>query len=352
MTNTTGSTWTFAVTMAPGDTATATFSAVVSATDTADVVNTATITTGICTGSNTCTSTVTNPVPNFSVHKTDVPGDTQPVTPGATVPYTVTIHNTGDGAGHAVITDTLPSNLTISGTPDCATSGADTCTVTNTTGGTWTFAVTMAAGDSATVTFSAVVSATDTADVVNTATITTGPCNGDNTCTSKVTNPVPNFSVLKTDVPGNNQPVTPGATVPYTVAIHNTGDGAGSAVITDTLPSNLTISGTPDCATSGADTCTVTNTTGSTWTFAVTMAAGDTATVTFSAVVSSTDTADVVNTAAVTTGAVQWVQHLHLDGDQPGAGLHRAQDGRAGEQPPGHAGCPPHPLHRRHQERR
>ena len=76
------------------------------------------------TGDGVAAECVTVTTPNFSLHKTDVPGDTQPVTPGATIPYTVTIHNTGNGPGSAVITDTLPSNLTISGTPDCATSGS------------------------------------------------------------------------------------------------------------------------------------------------------------------------------------------------------------------------------------
>ncbi len=300
--NPSGSTWTFSVTLVPGNTATVTFSAVVSATDTADVVNTAAITTGRCIGDNICTSTVTNPVPNFSVHKTNVPGDGNPVVPGATVPYTVTIQNTGDGAGIAVITDTLPSNLTITGTPTCAVAGGDACTVANPSGSTWTFSVGLAAGNTATVTFSAVVSATDTADVVNTATVTTGPCNADNACTSTVTNPVPDFTVTKTDVPGNNQTVAPGATIPYTVAIKNVGDGAGSATITDTLPSSLTIQGKPTCAVTGSDTCTVTNTTGSTWTFVVTLASGDTATVTFSAVLAASATGTVANTATITTG--------------------------------------------------
>ncbi len=56
---------------------------------------------------------VTVTEPNFSVHKTDVPGDGLPVTPGSTVPYTVAIRNVGDGVGDATVTDTLPSYLTL-----------------------------------------------------------------------------------------------------------------------------------------------------------------------------------------------------------------------------------------------
>jgi fimbrial isopeptide formation D2 family protein len=194
------------VNLAAGDTATITFSAVLDKTDTADVVNTASIKTGVCNPNAAptlpadlkghavtiqCSSTVTNPVPDFTVTKTDTPGNGQSVTAGSVIPYTVAIKNVGDGAGSATITDTLPSNLTIKGTPTCAVTSPDTCTVTNTTGSTWTFAVALAAGDSATVTFSATVAAGATGTVTNTATITTGPCNTSSGCSSTVSNPIP-----------------------------------------------------------------------------------------------------------------------------------------------------------------
>jgi fimbrial isopeptide formation D2 family protein/uncharacterized repeat protein (TIGR01451 family) len=302
-----GSTLTFTVNMGAGDTATATFSAVVSATDTADVVNTAHITSGPCNpDTSVCSSTVTNPVPNFTVNKTDTPGDGNSVTPGATVPYTVTVQNTGDGAGSVTVSDPLPSNLTPTGTPSCSLNTghntADTCSA-GFSGSSLTITATLAGGDTATVHFSAIVSATDTANVVNTATITQGPCNGDNTCSSTVTNPVPNFTVTKSDVPGNGQPVAPGSTIPYTVLIHNNGGGSGTATITDTLPSNLTLASSPapGCAATSPDTCVVGGS-GSTLTFTVNLAAGHSATATFSAVVSATNTADVVNTATITNG--------------------------------------------------
>ena len=85
------------------------------------------------------------------------------------------------------------------------------------------------------------MSKTDTANVKNTATITTGPCIPSSQCTSTVTNPVPNFTVKKTDVPGTGKPVVPGATIPYTVTVTNTGSGAGSAVLKDPLASNLAL---------------------------------------------------------------------------------------------------------------
>jgi fimbrial isopeptide formation D2 family protein len=261
--------------------------------------------------------TVTDPF--FTITKTNVPGDGNPVTPGSTIPYTVTIANTGDGVGTAVVTDPIPSNLTVQGTPVCAVtnSGTDTCTITPPVSGTtWTFTVTLAAGDTAKVTFSAKVASADTADVVNTATITSGnPCGSSQAavkshlasdpCSSTVTNPVPDFTVTKTNTPGNNTTVAPGTVIPYSVAIKNVGDGSGSATVSDPLPSTLTVQGTPACAVTNStkDTCSITApTSGSTWTFAVTLAAGYTATVTFNAQLAASATGSVVNTATITTG--------------------------------------------------
>jgi len=112
----------------------------------------------------------------------------------------------------------------------------------------------------------------------------------------------PDFTVLKTDVPGTGLPVNPGATIPYTVLISNVGSGPGNATVTDNAPSNLTVTGSPLCGTlTGSDTCSVSGS-GNDWTISVFLGKGDSVAVTFSGVVSSTDTTDVVNTAAITTG--------------------------------------------------
>ena len=300
----TGSLVTIHVTLAAGHSVKVTFTAKVSATDTTNVKNTAVITTGPCIAPNHCTSTVTNPVPNFTVKKTDVPGTGKPVVPGSTIPYTITVKNTGSGAGSAVLGDTIASNLAITAaTLKCATVAAtDACTAT-VTGAQVTIHVTLAAGHSVKVTFTAKVSATDTTNVKNTAVITTGPCIAPNHCTSTVTNPVPNFTVKKTDVPGTGKPVVPGSTIPYTITVKNTGSGAGSAVLGDTIASNLAITAaTLKCATVAAtDACTAT-VTGAQVTIHVTLAAGHSVKVTFTAKVSATDTTNVKNTAVITTG--------------------------------------------------
>ena len=162
--------------------------------------------------------------PFFSVTKTDVPGDGMPVTPGSTIPYTITIKNIGDGSGSATISDPLPSTLTVQGTPACAVtdSTTDTCTVTAPASGgtTWTFAVTLAAGHTATVTFSALLAASATGTVVNTATITMGPCNPTSGCSSTVTNPI-----IVTTTPTTLPPVPKPPVVAFTGA-----DIAGVAI--------------------------------------------------------------------------------------------------------------------------
>ena len=106
-----------------------------------------------------------------------------------------------------------------------------------------------------------------------------------------------NFTVVKSDTAGSGD-VKPGQTLKYTIATTNVGTATGSAVVTDTLPANLTyVPGTATCPTLAAPgACTVT-VSGSTVTVDLTLAAGTSATVTFGATVSATDTTTVTNTA-------------------------------------------------------
>ena len=157
--------------------------------------------------------------PNFTVTKTDVPTSGTSVAPGSTIAYTVVVKNVGDGAGSAIVTDAVPSSLTVKGTPVCAVTMPDTCTVANTTGSTWTFAVSLAAGDSATATFSATVASSATGSITNTATITTGPCTTAAGCSSSVTNSiVTTAAAVVTPTSTTTPPTTPTTTTPTTSA--------------------------------------------------------------------------------------------------------------------------------------
>ena len=262
------------VTLAAGHKVLVTFTAVVSKTDTANVKNTATITTGPCIPSTQCTSTVTNPVPNFTVKKTDVPGTGKPVVQADDPLHGHgEEHRLGSGLGGPNRHNRLePGHQGHNGQVHnnrrhrrlLGDGHRDKVTIH----------VTLAAGHKVLVTFTAVVSKTDTANVKNTATITTGPCIPSTQCTSTVTNPVPNFTVKKTDVPGTGKAVVPGSTIPYTVTVKNTGSGAGSAVLTDTIASNLAIKATTvKCTTIAVtDACSAT-VTGTKVTIHVTLAA-------------------------------------------------------------------------------
>jgi hypothetical protein len=138
----------------------------------------------------TGTECFTVTAPNFTVTKSVSVGNGNPVNPGTTLTYTVGIQNVGDATGSAVVTDTLPSQLSLTASPSCAVTVPDTCTVANPTGSTWTFAVTLAPNHSATVTVSGTVAASATGTMVNTATITTGPCIVSDACSASVSNPI------------------------------------------------------------------------------------------------------------------------------------------------------------------
>ena len=139
--------------------------------------------------------------------------------------------NTGSGAGSAVLTDTIASNLAIKATTVKCTTIAVTDACSATVAGTKvTIHVTLAAGHKVLVTFTAVVQHRHHQREEH------GhhhhrPVIPPTQCTSTVTNPVPNFTVKKTDVPGTGKPVVPGSTIPYTITVKNTGSGAGSAVL-------------------------------------------------------------------------------------------------------------------------
>gem|GEM_PF-4575929 len=111
------------------------------------------------------------------------------------------------------------------------------------------------------------------------------------------------FTVLKTDVPGTGVAVTPGSTITYTVKVTNTGASAGTATVTDPLPSNVTAttSKPPVCGqVTAPDTCTA-KATGTTVQITVSLAPQHSVTVTFSVTVNSTDKTSVTNTATITT---------------------------------------------------
>jgi uncharacterized repeat protein (TIGR01451 family) len=205
------------------------------------------------------------PGARFAVTKTDTPGTGKPVVPGGTIDYTLGVENVGGTAGTATVSDPLASNVTLSGTPACATvATGDTCAVVA-KGSTLTMTVHLAAGDAVKATFHAVVTPSDTTSVTNTATITTGPCTGTQ-CSATVTNPVVVLSVVKSSTPAPHSVVPLTTRVTYTLTLTDSGTAATTPVtLTDKVPAGTTyVAGSATCG--GAPDCSVGEATGTvTW---------------------------------------------------------------------------------------
>ncbi|MEP6484239.1 MAG: hypothetical protein ABJB01_07300 [Rudaea sp.] len=181
--------------------------------------------------------------------------------PGATVPFTLAITNSGGlpsgGAGTITVIDPLPTNLTYTGAATF-TSGVFNCAVaTNVV--TCTNTAPIAAGATSNITFSAIVSATATNAIVNPAKVgssggfdpsndtpptagTAAACTGTNVPTvGCATDPVAlnaDLQITKTD---GAVTYAPGASVTYTITATNAGpSGVVGAVVSDTIPVALT----------------------------------------------------------------------------------------------------------------
>jgi len=218
----TGSKLVMSVTLASGDSAKATFDAVVSSTDTTTVTNTATITDGACTTTQ-CSSTVTNPVVVLSVVKSSVPvgGSVVPLTTKVT--YTLTLTDSGTAATTPeTLSDQVPGGMTyVPGSATCG--GAPGCSVTEATGTvTWSgIVVQPGASNAVSVSFEAVVNKTDTTaqTISNSVTFNNQGTPGCTTTTCS-TNTVTVEVNAKSSAASSSTPpgvsTVPGATTPHT----------------------------------------------------------------------------------------------------------------------------------------
>lgn len=164
--------------------------------------------------------------------------------------YTITAHNNGPTTAHgATITDTLPSNFTITGFGCTATGGAVCPALTSPTN---VFIPTFPSGGEVVVTITGNASTTGT--VTNSVTISppngsTDPNTSNNTATVN-TNvvPVANLSVVKSQRQGTSGTfqttalsINQNSTIQYQILVTNGGTAtATNAVLSDTVPSNIT----------------------------------------------------------------------------------------------------------------
>lgn len=248
---------------------------------------------GACTTAADCLTST--PVQSFSVLKSSTSTE---VNPGESVPYTVTITNTGQvdytADAPAAFTDDLSSVLDDATYNDDADNGATyTAPVLS-----WSGA--LAVGESVTVSYSVTVNDPDNGDKHLDNTVVTpdgsgGDCPAGSMnldCTAHV--PQQSYTVSKV---ADSDSAVPGASVKYTVTVTNTGavdytDGA-PASFTDDLSNVLDDATYNDDATGGA---TVSNNTLS-WSGA--LASGATKTITYSVTVNTPDAGDHVLSNAV-----------------------------------------------------
>ena len=226
--------------LAPGATATITFSVTISNPDAGNHILTSTITSGTagtnCPAGGTdprCTAAVT--VQGLTITTT---ANTSSATPGSTVAYTVTVTNSGQAAyTGATFTDSL------SGVLDDAAYNGDAVATTGSLSYaspnlTWTG--NLAVGAAATVTFSVTVSNPDTGDKALVTAVTSGtpasncPASGPApACGTSVTVLVPGLTIVNS---AGVSSTTPGSVVHYTVTITNTGQTAYAGIsVADSL---------------------------------------------------------------------------------------------------------------------
>ena len=295
-------TWTGS--LAAGATATITFSATVNNPDAGDK-SLAAVVTSTSTGSNCaagstdsrCSSTI--PV---SVLTMAVTASTSTANPGATVGYTITVTNAGTVAvSGAALTDSLSGVLDDASYNGDATATAGSVTYTS-PNLTWTG--NLAAGAAATITFSVTVNNPDTGNKVLASTITSATAGSncasgstDTRCANTVTVLVPGLTIALTTSTGTT--TTPGAVVPYTITVTNSGQTAYTgAAFTDPLSGVLDDASYDGDAAASAGTVSFASP-NLTWTG--NLAVGAAATITFSVTVKNPDTGDKLLASTVTS---------------------------------------------------
>ena len=193
---------------------------------------------------------------NLRITKTATP--VQPI-PGAPFTYTITVTNDGPSpVTGATVTDNVPAILT-NVSWICTASSGSTCGNANGTGNINT-TVNLANGGTATFSMTATLPANATGTVTNTATVasptgvTDPDGNNNQTSVTSTVQPSSDLSITKT---ANAGTVRAGDEVTYTITARNNGPSvANNVVVTDPLPTGVTLVS----ATSTKGTCTGTTT--------------------------------------------------------------------------------------------
>ncbi len=151
---------------------------------------------------------------------------------GDTLTYTITLRNTGNQAANVVLTDTLPTQVTVM-------AGSLPGGMTQ-SGGQLLWSGTVNAGATTTLSFRVTVNAgVQNITAVNSVVIAGGGALLTRTASTSIGASGPNLSTsTKTVLPTT---ALAGEELTYTIALRNTGNQAATVRITDTLPSGVTV---------------------------------------------------------------------------------------------------------------
>ena len=295
-----------AINLAVGATATYTLNATIRPTATGTLTNSATInppsgtSDPVLTNNNPGDTDTLTPRASVSVVKTD---NVTTAVPGSIVTYTITVTNVGpSGAPGVLLDDVLPSTLR-STTWSCTADATSSCTAPSGSGSVAT-TVNVGASGSVVFTVSGQIDAAATGSLVNTATITMPPTVADIDLTDNESTdsdtlvPTADIAITKTD---NLAPagVVAGGQVTYTIRATNNGPSvANGLTINDALPSTLSAA-TWTCSATSGSTCASPSGTGSILANVDLLPSG-VARFTLTATLATTALGNLVNTASVT----------------------------------------------------
>jgi len=251
----------------------------------------ATIAKGTSASPSAGTSETDTAINQISITKTA----TGQTSPGGAIEYKIVISNNGPSSqNNTVLTDTMPTGVTIVGTPSCGSaSGGAACGSVTVSGTTVTgTAATFPSGGSVTFSISATAATANT--YVNTATATPPTANAVSASASTIVSS--SNGLLKTvrnvtqgvATGGTTGTANPGDTLEYGLTFTNTTSTTLSQLVfNDATPANTTfVSATYGTLPSGITSCTITKpavggTGAVSWTFAGSLAPGATLTATF-----------------------------------------------------------------------
>ncbi|MEM7053547.1 MAG: choice-of-anchor D domain-containing protein [Pseudomonadota bacterium] len=243
------------------------------------------------TSNNACADTVSIDAADIEVSKDD---GLDTVAPGESTTYTITVTNNGPDDDPSVsLTDSFPSELTCTYT-SVVMGGASG----NTAAGSGDLAETldMPAGSTVTYTANCDIDSAAIGTVSNTATVSGSigdPLSGNDSATDETSlSPSADLAITKSD---SADPIVVGDTLVYTISVENLGPSdATNVVVSDTLPSGVTLVSTSGCAQdpSGTPSCDL-----------GTVAAGGTVNFSISVVVDAGAGDSLSNTASVSSDA-------------------------------------------------